>query len=341
MQTVIDNIRQLIPVMAFTWGLFILFTLWRPQRIRNSLFLMVALGCTLVFLAGMFGDWAEYALIAEGILAFLALLAVPVMLIMNGITMMKKESRALGNLLSLILGILIGGGEIACAVCVLFYDSRFGGIPYGVLMFFGVTVIYFSVWILAFVLYIFFIQYLPHRMDFSYVIIHGCGLLDGTRISKLLSNRVDKAIEIYRRCREKPILIPSGGQGGNEKRTEAEAMKQYLLEHGIPEEDILSEDRSTTTRENLLFSLEMIRRDGRKGRIALVSSNYHVYRCILYASRLRFKCIGIGARVAWYYWPSATLREFTAIASGWPHIIWISLGYIVTVILPTLWLVMR
>lgn len=339
MQAIADNIRSLLPFLIVSWGVFFVFTLWRPQRFRNSVFLLIALFCTFFFVAGLFGDWFEYAFVTGCILVLLALLLVPVMLIMNGITMMKKESKAMGNLLSLILGIIIAAGEIACVFAVLSDGQRLVRISYDWPLFFGLTVFYFSVWILAFVLYIFVMQYMPHRMNFTYVIIHGCGLLDGTRMSRLLSNRLDKAIEIYKKCTVKPILIPSGGQGGNEKRSEAEAMQEYLLAKGIPEKYILPEDRSTTTMQNLLFSLDVIRKDGKKGRVALVSSNYHIYRCILYASGMKFKCIGIGAGVAWYYWPSATLREFAAIFTKLPHLFWILLGYCLTVIIPMLYLI--
>lgn len=148
-------------------------------------------------------------------------------------------------------------------------------------------------------------------------------------MTKLLSNRVDKAIQIWRKCRRKPILIPSGGRGDDEKLSEAEAMKRYLLEHGIPEECILPEDRSKTTRENLLYSKEIIdARPGRK-RTALVSSNYHVYRCLRLAREAGLKCTGIGADVALYYWPSALIREFIAIFLTRRFLIWSLLGYAV------------
>lgn len=45
----------------------------------------------------------------------------------------------------------------------------------------------------------------------------------------------------------------SGGKGTDEKVAEAIAMKQYALEKGIPERDILVETNSTTTLENMLF----------------------------------------------------------------------------------------
>lgn len=51
----------------------------------------------------------------------------------------------------------------------------------------------------------------------------------------------------------------SGGQGPDEVISEALAMKNYAVEMNIPEEDILMEDKSTNTKENLLFSTELIK----------------------------------------------------------------------------------
>ena len=150
-------------------------------------------------------------------------------------------------------------------------------------------------------------------------------------MTKLLSNRVDKAIQIYNKCKVKPIIIPSGGQGEDEKLSEAQAMKNYLLEHGIPEESIVLEDRSTTTRENLLFSKKIIdSREGKK-KTALVSSNYHIYRCLKLAKEIGFNCTGIGADVALYFWPSALIREFIAVFLTKKFLFWSILGYLIFV----------
>lgn len=55
--------------------------------------------------------------------------------------------------------------------------------------------------------------------------------------------------------------------------------------------------------ENLRNSKALIEaRDGGK-RTALVSSNYHIYRCLCLAREVGLPCIGIGARVAVYHWP--------------------------------------
>ncbi len=135
------------------------------------------------------------------------------------------------------------------------------------------------------------------------------------------------------------MLIPSGGRGSNEKISEAEAMKRYLLEKGIPEEHIILEDGSATTMENLQNSKEIIMsRPGGK-RTALVSSNYHIYRCLTYARKLKLNCIGIGAKVALYFWPTALIREFIAVFSTKKFLFWSLLGYVIF-ILPIVWILM-
>ena len=74
---------------------------------------MNALFFTVFFVAALAGKYIGYVLLATFLLVFFALLLVPIMLVINGIVMMKKETRSLGNLLSLLLGLVIGAGEIA------------------------------------------------------------------------------------------------------------------------------------------------------------------------------------------------------------------------------------
>ena len=204
-----------------------------------------------------------------------------------------------------------------------------------VAIFIGSSVLYISFWILAFVLYMIFMQIMPHIREFDYLIIHGAGLLKGDKVSKLLANRIDKAIKIYNKSKRKPVIIPSGGQGRDETISEAEAMKKYLLEHEIPEEHIILEDKSKNTMENLENSKNIIFSQGGKHRVALVTSNYHVYRCLLYAKSMKLTCTGIGAHVAWYYWPSAVIREFVAVFTTKKFLICTIIGYIFVVLLPS------
>ena len=327
---IVENLHSFGPVVAVVWGLTILCAVLWPQRYWNSFLLLASLLVTMLFVSDFFkADARGWFLLACFLLTMLALLLVPLLLILNGVQMLRRESFSPAHMLSLALGIVVGVGEIA-AVGYVQGLSEFlpiGRASFWILLL-AETVFYFSFLVLSFVLYTVFIQIMPHRMRFDYVIIHGCGLKNGDQLTRLLSDRVDKAMKIYRRCKVKPIIIPSGGRGGDETISEAQAMKDYLLAHGIPEESILLEDNSATTLENLRNSKALIdAREGRK-RTALVSSNYHIYRCLRLARKVGLKCIGIGARVAFYYWPSALIREFIAVFVTKRFLIWAILGYL-------------
>ncbi len=325
-----ENVRAVGPVFAAVWLLTLLCTVFRPQRYLNSILLMLSLMVSAVFAAGFLGREAGAVfLLVCFLLVMLALFLVPVLLILNGVQMLRKESFCLAHALSLGLGIFVAIGEIATVVFVLGL-SGYADIAAASLWFLlvAMTVFYFSCLVLSFVLYSVFMQIMPHRMNFDYVIIHGCGLSGGERVTKLLSNRLDRAIGIWRKCGGRPFLIPSGGQGSDEKLSEAEAMKQYLIDHGIPEEKILPEDASATTRENLLNSKVIIDARGGGKKTALVSSNYHVFRCLRIARKVGLKCTGIGADVALYFWPSALIREFIAVFTEKGFLIPALLGYL-------------
>ncbi len=54
---------------------------------------------------------------------------------------------------------------------------------------------------------------------------------------------------------KEPIFVLSGGKGADECISEAECMRRYLIEQGIPEELMLLEDKSADTAENTSFCL--------------------------------------------------------------------------------------
>ncbi|MCR4643370.1 MAG: YdcF family protein [Lachnospiraceae bacterium] len=285
---------------------------------------MIALLSLVPFILSLFDDNMVYMAMLMVCAVLLAILIVPFFLMYNGIVMMKKEGKHISHLLSLFFGIAILAGEIATVMLVLKLglsgDDRPLASPFTIAVaFVSMTMIYISVSFLVFMLYTIFLQIVPIKKDFDYVIILGAGLLHGDQLSKLLKDRLDKAIEIYRKDPTPPVMVPSGGQGSDETIAEAGAMKKYLLEKGIPEKDIMPEMRSTSTFENLKFSKELIDARGGRKYTALVTSNYHVYRALRYSKKNALACTGVGSRVAFYYWPSALIREYIAIHSEKKH----------------------
>ena len=318
------------------WGMFYYSFSKDRSRYRNCYLLFLALLSMIPLVTTVSGDRAKEVVLVTAWLTVLAIMIVPFFLIHNGIVMMKNEGRSAAHLLSLALGIAILVGEILTAYNVILYAKVFGLEAQEVYLrspaFLGtsliaVTVIYGSVSFLIFMIYSAFLMIIPRSKDFDYVIIHGAGLIDGEKMSKLLQERLDKAILVYRKDPSPTKLIPSGGKGSDESISEAEAMKRYLLEQGIPESDIIMEDKSATTLENLKFSKNII--DSREGRkyTALVTSNYHVYRALRYCRKVGLKCKGIGSHVAFYYWPSALIREFIAVHTEKKHAVLFALGW--------------
>ena len=107
----------------------------------------------------------------------------------------------------------------------------------------------------------------------DYLIVLGCKV-NGTTPSLMLRQRLDTAVD-YLVTHPDAAVIVTGGQGNGESITEAACMYDHLIAAGIARERILLEDRSTSTMENLRFSMELMEPDAS---VAIVSNEFHLYR---------------------------------------------------------------
>ena len=318
-----------IVITSILFTVFLFSTLQDPRRFRNGLFFFAFLTSFAITLLVKYHDTPAGAVIGIAIvlLILFLVLIVPLLLIINGFQMLKKEGHSFSNLLSMFFGMTIFFGEFA--LFASYFDS-YQSTPLirGLLFATGYGIFYASIIFLCFMFYTWIIKILPRRVDYDYVIVLGSGLINGDRVSRLLSDRIDRGIAIYNKSMSSCKIIVSGGQGKDETISEAEAMKRYLIDHEIPEHDILVEDESKNTMENLTNSKEIIQ--SRKGRqyTAVVTSNYHIFRAMIYAKRINLPCTGIGARTAFYYWPGAMIREYIALIK---YYFWLFLfGYLLT-----------
>ena len=111
-----------------------------------------------------------------------------------------------------------------------------------------------------------------------------------------LGNRIDAAYD-YLTAHPDTIAILSGGQGKDEPTTEALCMFQELTAMGIDESRLWMEDQSTSTWENLKFTLALIQEKtgSTPDTMALVTSEYHLFRAGLFADRLGLEIRGVPA----------------------------------------------
>jgi uncharacterized SAM-binding protein YcdF (DUF218 family) len=107
------------------------------------------------------------------------------------------------------------------------------------------------------------------------MIILGCKIRNDGTLTPLLKGRVDKAIEFRNKQLKETgkdlIFIPSGGKGKDEVISEGDAIKRYLLENKINEKNILVENKSKSTDENIKFSYKLI--NNKKAKIAYSTTN--------------------------------------------------------------------
>lgn len=299
---------------ALLIALYVFFRSRDKRMLRNGVVLVAAVFCLLVGLLDI--TWAHIPaqdwLIAKGVLLTLAgIVLLALFLMVNGVTMFFREGRRLGNLLSLVAGLLVLGSPLA--VINLLNVNTAWSVPLAVLIFFGFG--YLGVVFLIFLTYALVYGHTKHQQAPAAVVVLGSRLING-RVPPLLRARLNKAVEVYRAADPKPLLIPSGGQGPDESRPEGEAMAEYLAEHGIPEEDIAAENQAVNTEQNLRYSQQVQQEVGRAGPVLVATNNYHVLRAALLARRLKLDAEVVGARTAGYYMPSAFLREFIAVMKG-------------------------
>jgi len=152
--------------------------------------------------------------------------------------------------------------------------------------------------------------------DQDYIIILGSKIKDDGSLTPLLQARVDKAIEFgnkqYEATKKKIIYVPSGGKGTDEVIAEAEAIKNYLMSKGIKEKQILIEDKSTSTIENMRYSKDKIHSVNKDAKISFSTTNYHVFRSGVIANEQGLDVEGMGSKTKWYFYTNALIREFIA-----------------------------
>ena len=116
------------------------------------------------------------------------------------------------------------------------------------------------------------------------IVVLGAAQYDG-RPSPQLQARLDHALLLWKR-EAAAFIVVTGGKQANDRFTEAQAGREYLIANGVPAPAILVEPNGAST----FASLAAVRRDLAPaiGHVVLVSDPYHVLRARLVADELGF-----------------------------------------------------
>ena len=331
--------------------LFVYSFIKEPRQFRNALFLFATLAWSSILLVLRLNNFI-LGLILVTLVLLTPFLTIGFLLV-NTVVVVRNNGFSLTSMLPFLMaGFLVL--LIASPTIVNYFDPDVRHIIVFVLGLFTLEGLWFSFTFMALLFYSWVYRLLPRRRQYDYIIIHGAGL-DGLRPTPLLAGRIDKALELWKKQHQHGKFVVSGGQGADEVVSEAQAMRDYLLDKGVSADAILMEDKSTTTWENLRYSLAIINADRATGvdatssaavassgdvtttasdvsetaasrddfTTAVVTSDFHVFRCAEYAHNLGIKADGIGSHTKGWYWPTAFIREFIAITKAhlWPYLV--------------------
>ncbi len=147
----------------------------------------------------------------------------------------------------------------------------------------------------------------PKEDEACTVVVLGCRVYDSGP-SRMLVSRVNAAAA-FLEAHPDVFCVVSGGQGEDEPISEAQCMYDMLVARDIEPERILMEDASCSTRENIEFSLSIIKEKGLPERLALVTNEYHLCRASMLASEYGCESRAIGARSQYILLPTYFVRE--------------------------------
>ncbi|MER5642487.1 ElyC/SanA/YdcF family protein [Kitasatospora sp. NPDC002227] len=129
-------------------------------------------------------------------------------------------------------------------------------------------------------------------------VVFGAGLFDG-KPSPYLAGRLDAALELYRDRKVEAILVT--GDNGRISYDEPDAMRDYLVAHGVPPVRVVRDYAGfdtwdSCTRARRIFGVD---------RAVLVSQDFHVRRALALcqAAGIDSYAVGVGEPhdVTWYY----------------------------------------
>ena len=290
--TIINTLRH-IYLLVFNWYNYDKFDVYMNTLYSFSKYVILTLPC--IFILAIFSIAANIVLI-------------------------KKEGKKLTNILGIFIGFLVIIGLFGNQLIYILNSNLIKGdafylIQYISDIFLNSILVYFYSILLATIYCNVKVSRNIPKFDMDYIIILGCKIRKDGSLTPLLKGRVDKAIEFSKLQKETTgkeiIFIPSGGKGDDEVISEAEAMKNYLIEQGINKKNIIMEDKSKNTLENMKNSYNIIK-TRKMGKVCFSTTNYHVFRSCITAKKCGIECIGMGSKTKWYFRTNAVIREFLA-----------------------------
>jgi len=139
------------------------------------------------------------------------------------------------------------------------------------------------------------------------VIVLGASVKANGNLSTILKDRVESALQLYRNGKVKRFLL--SGDNGTKEYNEPEAMKDYLMERGVPETHIFLDYAGFDTYDSMYRASAVFQvKDA-----IVVTQNFHLPRAIYIARKLNLDYYGyVGDKHVYAHESSNKKRELLA-----------------------------
>lgn len=121
------------------------------------------------------------------------------------------------------------------------------------------------------------------------ILILGAGVRDDGSPTLMLADRLDQGLALYQQGAAPKIIV--SGDHGSSGYDEVNTMKAYLVERGIPSEDVFMDHAGFSTYDSLYRARDIFQAQ----KLIIVTQKYHLYRALYIADRLDLDTVGVAA----------------------------------------------
>ena len=156
----------------------------------------------------------------------------------------------------------------------------------------------------------------PPAGEYDAIIVLGAQVKPDGTPSLQLQWRIDAAVKAWKERRS--LIVVCGAQGSNEPAPEAHVMRDELIKQGVAAEDILMDDKSFNTRQNIANAVALL--EGHEvDHVLVVTSDYHLPRAMAIAEDAGLSASGLGSptKLGLRFWLKNHGREGLAWIKYW------------------------
>ena len=124
---------------------------------------------------------------------------------------------------------------------------------------------------------------------YDVAMVLGAKVFPDGRLSDMMKDRADKALELYKAGLVKKILV--SGDHGTDHYDETNTIRNYLLGKGIPREDVFMDHAGFTTFNSMYRARDVFK----VKKMIVISQKFHLYRALYLADHLGLEVKGLEA----------------------------------------------